>query len=101
MTTGRDRGVDYATHCTVCIIVIDGDIENKVVYERAQPQIPDRPLTPAEREHAMQFLTDAELTNEAKWIFDDMKSKGTIGAQAELGGVFIARTAAAALEMNL
>lgn len=101
MATGRDRGVDYSTECTVCIIVIDGGLENKVVYQRPQVQLPDRPLTPEERTRASRVPTDAELTAEAKWIFNDLRNNGRIGPQAELGGVFIARTAAAALEMNL
>lgn len=101
MTTGRDRRVDYSTECTVCIIVIDEGVEKKLVYERPQVQLPNRPLTPHERTRALQAPNDAELTDEAKWIFSDMKSKGRIGEKAELGGVFIARTAAAALEMRL
>lgn len=101
MATGRDRGVDYSTECTVCIIVIDEGVEKKVVYERPQVQLPNRPLTPADRGRALQAPNDAELTDEAKWIFGDMKNKGRIGKNAELGGIFIARTAAAALEMKI
>lgn len=101
MTTGRDRGVDYSTECTVCVIVIEGGVENRIVYERPQVQLPNRPLTSAERARALQFANDDELTAEAMWIFDDMKRKGRVGETAELGGIFIARTAAAALEMNL
>lgn len=101
MTTGRDRGVDYSTECTVCIIVSDEGVEKKVVYERPQVQLPNRPLTPAERARALQAPNDDELTVEAQWTFEDMRRKGRIGEKATLRGVFIARTAAAALEMNL
>lgn len=93
--------MDYSTECTVCVIVIEGGVENRIVYERPQVQLPNRPLTSAERARALQFANDDELTAEAMWIFDDMKRKGRVGETAELGGIFIARTAAAALEMNL
>lgn len=49
----------------------------------------------------LQVANDDELTAEDMRIFGEMKRRGRIGGTAELGGAFIARTVAAALEMNL
>ena len=45
--------------------------------------------------------TDAELDTEAKEIFADMKLNNRIEPSASLSSVFLARTAAAALERGL
>ncbi len=48
-----------------------------------------------------QYPTDNTLTEEARATFSNKQDKGRIGPDAVLGRVFIARTAAAALEMDL
>lgn len=101
MTPKRSDSIDYTSNCTVCIIYVDAGFENRLVYERPQMQLPDRPMTSAERRQVGQLPTDATLTTEARAIFSDMKRKNRIGASAALSSVFIARTAAAALEMDL
>jgi hypothetical protein len=101
MTSKRSNSIDYTTNCTVCIIYVDAGVENRLVYERPQMQLPNRPMTAAERKQMGQLPTDSALTTEARAVFSDMQMKSRIGASAALRTVFIARTAAAALEMNL
>lgn len=101
MTSRRSDTVDYSTQCTVIITFHDGDREDRIVYERPQPQIPDGPLSTFDRIRISQFQTDDELTTEARAIFSDMKRNDRIGRDATLSSIFIARTAAAALEMGL
>lgn len=74
---------------------------SSMVYERPQPQVPGGPLSTFDRIRISQFPTDDELTIEARRIFADMKLNRRIGEAASLSSVFIARTAAAALEMGL
>ena len=64
-------------------------------------QLPDRRLTALDLMKLSQYQTDDALTEEARAIFSDMQDKGRIGSGAVLSRVFIARTAAAALEMDL
>jgi hypothetical protein len=85
----------------VCVIFEESGTENRIVYERPQMQIPNRPLTAAERKQIVQFPNDDALTAEARAIFSDMQVQGQISAPAILRSIFIARTSAAALEMNL
>ncbi len=101
MTSKRSNSIDYTTNCTVCIIYVDAGVENRLVYERPQMQLPNRPMTAAERKQMGQLPTDSALTTEARAVFSDMQMKSRIGTSAALRTVFIARTAAAALEMNL
>jgi hypothetical protein len=101
MTTKRSDSVDYKTQCTVCIDYEDSGATNRLVYERPQMLVADRPLTATERALILQYPNDDALTVEAKRIFQDMKSKGRIAASAKLASIFIARSAAAALEMRL
>lgn len=72
-----------------------------MVYERPQPQIPEGTLSTFDRIRISRFPTDDELTVEARSIFGDMKINERISKTASLSSVFIARTAAAALEMGL
>jgi hypothetical protein len=101
MTGKRSDSIDYGSQCTVCIDYHDGGAKNRLVYERPQVQVPDRPLTKFDRLRMSQYPDDAALTEEAHAIFSDMKAKGRVGRRGELGGIFIARSAAAALEMDL
>lgn len=101
MTSRRSSTVDYTTQCTVIITYVDGDRQDRLIYERPQPQIPDGPLTTFDRIRLSQFPTDDELDIEAKRIFSDMKSNNRIGNEASLSSIFIARTAVAAVEMGL
>ncbi|WP_197429259.1 hypothetical protein, partial [Microbacterium sp. CCH5-D1] len=66
-----------------------------------QTQIPDGPLSTFDRIRISQFPTDDELTTEARIIFADMKRNDRIGKAAALNSIFIARSAATALEMGL
>lgn len=101
MTSHRSDGIDYTTQCTVIITYINGDHQDRLVYERPQPNVPDGPLGSFDRIRIAQFPTDDDLTAEAFRIFADMKRNGRLGEGASFGSVFIARTAAAALEMGL
>ena len=101
MTSHRSDAIDYTTQCTVIITYINGDRQDKVVYERPQPNVPDGPLGAFDRIRVSQFPTDEDLTTEALRIFADMKLNGHIAEGASIRSVFIARTAAAALEMGL
>lgn len=101
MTAKRSDSIDYTTQCTVCIDYVLSGVKDRIVYERPQMLVPDRRLTAAEAAQLAEFPNDAMLTSEAKWIFADMKNKGLISQSAELASVFVARSAAAALEMNL
>lgn len=101
MTSHRSARIDYTSQCTVIITYLDGDRQDRMVYERPQPQVPDGPLSAFDRIRISQFPTDDELTIEARRIFADMKLKRRIGEAASLSSVFIARTAAAALEMGI
>lgn len=101
MTPKRSDSIDYATECTVSIDYEDEGTVKRLVYERPQMQLPDRRLTELDLMKLSQYQTDDALTEEARAIFSDMQDKGRIGSGAVLGGVFIARTAAAALEMDL
>jgi hypothetical protein len=101
MTPTRAESIDYTSQCTVCVDYDDSGRADRLVYERPRMQVPDRPLTDLERVTITQYATDAELAEEARGIFADLQSKGRIGPHAVLGRIFIARTAAAALEMNL
>lgn len=101
MTPNRSERIDYRENCTVCVTYVEASAMNRLVYERPQMQLPNRPLTAAERARVRQFPDDDALTKEAKAIFADMQIKGRIGRSSTLESIFIARTAAAALEMNL
>ncbi len=101
MTNRRSDSIDYTVQCTVCIDYHQSGVENRIVYERPQMEIQHRPPTASERIQISQYPNDEALTIEAKAIFSDMQSKGRISSSAVLGSIFIARTAAAALEMNL
>jgi hypothetical protein len=85
----------------VCIDYDDSGTTNRLVYERPQMLVADRPLTAAERALLLQYPNDDALTIEARRIFQDMKSKGRIAASAKLATIFIARSTTAALDMNL
>lgn len=95
------RSERYATRCTVIITYIGGGREDRLVYERPQPQVPEDPLSTFDRIRVPQFPTADELTIEARWIFGDMKLNRRIGKAASLSSVFISGTAAAAVEMGL
>lgn len=97
MTSKRSDTVDYTTQCTVLITFLDGNRQDRIVYERPQWRLPDRPLTAFDRLPP----TDDQLTAEAHAIFADMKQNKRIGASSTLVSIFVARTAAASLEMNL
>lgn len=99
--TRRSNSIDYAAQCTICIDYDELGVTNRLVYERPQMQIPDRPLTAFEQMRLAQYPDDEALTMEAKAIFADMRRNGRIGESVTLGSIFIARTAAAALEMDL
>jgi len=101
MSDSRANTIDYTTNCTVCIIYVEGGVENRLVYERPQMQIPNRPLSTPERARIAQMPDDQTLTVEAKAIFAGMRGKARITPSANLRSIFIARTAAAALEMSL
>lgn len=101
MALKRSESIDYTSQCTVCIDYEDGGTTNRLVYERPQIQMPDGPLTELDRVRLSQYPNDEVLTEEARAIFSDMQDKGRIGQQAVLGSIFIARSAAAALEMDL
>lgn len=97
----RSDSINYAVQCTVCIDYSDGDAVGRLVYERPQMQLPDRPLTELDVQKLARYPDDHALTEEARAIFADMRNTGRIGGHAELGRIFIARSAAAALEMGL
>lgn len=101
MTPKRSKSIDYASECTVCIDYQDDGPVKRLVYERPQVQLPDRQLTGFDPMKLSQYQTDDALTEEARAVFSDMHEKGRIGPGAVLGRVFIARSAAAALEMDL
>lgn len=101
MASRRSETVDYSRECTVLILFTDGELEHRIVYERPQPHVPAERMNVFDALRVSQHPTDEQLTAEAKWIFGDMKAKDRIPASSELMGIFIARTAAAALEMNL
>ena len=101
MTIRRSDSIDYTTQCTVLVAYHEGGVEKRIVYERPQMRPPNRSLTAAEEMQVLQFPTDDQLTTEAKAIFQDMQSRGAISRSAELSSIFIARSSAAALEMNL
>lgn len=101
MTSTRRDDVEYTTQCTVIITYVDGDRQDRLVYDRPQTQIPDGPLSTFDRIRISQFPTDDELTIEAQQIFADMKRNDRIGKTSALSSVFIARTAASAHEMGL
>ncbi|MBP1078664.1 hypothetical protein JOD63_002632 [Microbacterium terrae] len=99
--TRRPDSIDYAAQCTICIDYEESGVANRIVYERPQMQLPERPLTAFERMKLSQYPDDEALTIEAKAIFADMRRTGRISQSATLGSIFIARTSAAAVEMNL
>lgn len=101
MTAHRSNTIDYTTQCTVIVTYITGGRQDRLIYERPQPNMPDGLLGAFDRIRMLQFPTDDELTVEARRIFADMKRNGRIGKAASLSSVFIARTAAAALEMGV
>ena len=101
MTPKRADSIDYASECTVCIDYEDEGTVKRLVYERSQIQLPNHRLTELDLMKLSQYQTDDALTEEARAIFSDMRDNGRIGSGAVLGRVFIARTAAAALEMDL
>ena len=101
MTGKRSDSIDHLSQCTVCTDFHDDGSTNRLLYERPQIQVPDRPLTEFDRLRMSQYPNDEALTEEAHAIFSDMKAKGRVGQNAELGGIFIARSAAAALETDL
>lgn len=101
MTPKRSDSINYASECTVCIDYQEKGTVKRLVYERPQMQLPDRRLTELDLTELSQYQTDDVLTEEARAIFSDMLEKGRIGSDAVLGRVFIARTAVAALEMDL
>lgn len=101
MTLKRSDSIDYTSQCTVCIDYDDAGVTKRIVYERPQAKLPDRPLTAADLPHLSQYGDDAALTAEAQAIFADMKDQGQVGPQAAVGRIFVARSAAAALEMDL
>ena len=75
--------------------------EKRLVYECPQMQLPDRRRTALDPVKLSRHQSDNALTEEARAIFSDMQDRGRIGSGVVLGRVFIARTAAAALEMDL
>jgi len=101
MTRKRSESVDYASECTVCVEYEDGGTDRRLVYERPQMQLPHRRLTRVDLMKIARYPTDQALAEEARAIFSDMQEKGQIGKHAALGRIFIARTAFAALEMDL
>jgi len=101
MALKRSDSIDYTSQCTVCVDYEDGGTTNRIVYERPQIQVSHGPLTELDRVRLSQYPNDDVLTEEARAIFSDMQDKGRIDHQAVLGSIFIARTAAAALEMDL
>lgn len=101
MTPRRSESIDYTSQCTVCIDYEDASVTNRIVYERPQTQLPDGPMTARDLTRLSHYADDEALTKEAMMIFADMKSKGRIGPQAVVTGIFVARSAAAALEMDL
>jgi hypothetical protein len=101
MTKNRHESIDYTKNCTVCVSFDDAGTENRLVYERPQMLIPNRPLTTADRMQIERFPDNDALTIEAKAIFSDMQIKGRIGSATTLSSIFIARSAAQALEMSL
>jgi len=101
MTARRSDSVDYTSQCTVCVDYQDGGTVKRLVYQRPPTQLPDRRLTELDLMQLSQYQTDDALTEEARAIFSDMQEKGHIGPDAVLGRIFVARTAAAALEMAL
>lgn len=101
MTSHHSARIDYTNQCTVILNYLDGDRQDRMVYQRPQSQVPDGPLSAFDRIRISQFPTDDDLTIEARRIFADMKLKRRIGEAASLSSVFIARTAAAALEMGI
>ena len=101
MTNRRSEAINYTTQCTICIDYEESGAGNRIVYERPQMKLPNRPLTTADLLEVSKYQDDEALTTEAKAIFSDLKSKGSVGTSASLRSIFIARTAASALEMNL
>src|SRR3546814_12798544 len=71
--SSRASTANYTTQCTVLITYLDGDREDRLVYERPQTQVPAGPLSTFDRIRISQFPTDDELTIEARTIFADMK----------------------------
>lgn len=69
--------------------------------EHERSRFPEGPMTAQDLARLSQYADDEALTAEARAIFSDMQEKGRIGQQAVLGSIFIARSAAAALEMEL
>lgn len=101
MTSHHSDGVDYTAQCTVIITYIEGGQQNRLVYERPQPQVPDGPLSAFDHIRVSRFPTDDDLNVEARRIFADMKLNDRTDKAASLSSIFIARTAAAAIEMGL
>lgn len=101
MTERRSKTVDYSSYCTVCVTYDVDGIESRLVFERPQMQLPDRPLTTFDLARLRQFPDDAALDVEARRIFADMKRINRLAKGAVLRSIFIARTAAAALELQL
>ncbi len=101
MPVKRSDSIDYTSQCTVCIEYEDGGTRNRLVYERPQIPVPDRPLTEFDLVRMSRYPDDRALTEEAHAIFSDMQAKGRVGSHAVLGSIFIARNAASALEMDL
>ena len=97
----RANSIDYASQCTVCIDYQDQGAQGRIVYERPQMQIPNRPLTPSELLQIARYPNDEALTKEAKTIFLDLQRKGSLTRRAKMDSIFIVRSAAAALEMEL
>jgi hypothetical protein len=49
MTPSRSESIDYTSQCTVSVDYGEGGTGKRIVYERPQMQVPDRPLTELER----------------------------------------------------
>ncbi|TPW78071.1 hypothetical protein [Schumannella soli] len=101
MSPSKSSSVDYASQCTICIDYQAGERVDRIVYERPQAPVPDRPLTEADRVRLLRHPDDTSLTQEAQAIFADLKNRGELDPSAIVVGIFIARSAAAALEMGL
>ena len=101
MTPKRSESTDYTSLCTVCIDYEDAGVADRIVYERPQSQLPGGRMTALDLARLSQYADDETLTAEALAIFAEMKDKGRIGPHATVMSIFIARSAAAALEMNL
>jgi hypothetical protein len=68
MTIRQAGSIDYTAECTVCIIYDQAGVESRIVYERPQMQIPNRPLTASERAQILRLPNDEALTVEAKAV---------------------------------